>query len=156
MNLLKKLNNRSKEDKGASNTISFIVIMLFVFVLLVSFIDVGIYFNVKNEMRSAAENGARNVALYGGTEGHLRNVRSDVSPAVSVVNESISSNYAGGTVVNYQGAECWPKVAPSAGDSVWCEVTYEYKGIAGNFGFFQLGEDNIVKVKGVAISEVGQ
>lgn len=158
-----KLFKRVKEDRGAANTVSFIVIILFVMTMLVSFIDVGIYFNTKNEMQSAAENGARNVALYGGTEGALRAERSAsgrVNTPQEVVVQSIKTNYAPENaetkVIEFNGVEdvdCGPGKSP-AGNQVYCEVSYKYNGLAGKFGFFQLGESNIVKVKGVAVSEV--
>lgn len=151
---------RVKEDKGASNTVSFIVIILFVMALLVSFIDVGVYFNVKNEMTAAAENGARNVALYGGTDGALRNARSNggsiVNAAEDVVRASIHGKYeqAGATpIIQNVNVECGPPKS-AAGNKVFCDVTYKYNGIAGNFGFFQLGNNNDMKVTGTAVSEV--
>lgn len=158
-----------KEDKGASNTISFIVIMFFVMILLVSFIDVGIYFNVKNEMRSAAEAGARNVALYGSTEANtgLRDFRDNTLPEEIVI-RSINDNYiAGGNgqstskvvTVNPNNIKCEVQnggtLAEKAGDHVWCTVKYKYKGIAGDYGLLQLG-GNDVTVKGSAVSEVGK
>lgn len=154
-----RLFKRVKEDKGASNTVSFIVIMMFVMILLVSFIDVGIYFNAKNELRSAAENGARNVALYGGTDGSLRDVRTGVSDAETIVWNSIDTNYtpaaASSPVVEVRtsGITCGPNKA-RAGNEVWCEISYKYNGLAGNFGLFNLGGGSDVKVKGVAVSEV--
>lgn len=151
-----KLFKRMKEDKGASNTVSFIVIMLFVMTLLLSFIDVGVYFNVKNEMRAAAENGARNVALYGGTDGTLRAARGNANAAEDVVWASMHGKYteAGATpVVENIGVECGPATT-NAGDEVWCDVTYTYNGLAGNFGFFRLGGGNTMTVRGTSVSEV--
>lgn len=162
-----RLFKRTKEDKGASNTISFIVIMLFVMMLLVSFIDVGIYFNVKNEMRSAAEAGARNVALYGGTDGGLRAHR-DSTPPEQIVADSINENYikvgnesASKIVTVDLGNDIECKVdgagnlSQNAGDHVWCTISYEYKGIAGDYGMLQLGGSDVT-VKGSAVSEVGK
>lgn len=156
-----KLLNKIKEDKGASNTVSFIIIILFVMILLVSFIDVGVYFNAKNELRSAAENGARNVALYGGTKGDLRNARknagSDVSAAEDIVWASIHTNYqpseSSSPVVVIKDVSCGPDRAEEAGDEVWCKIKYQYNGLAGNFGLFGFAGDEIT-VKGVAVSEV--
>lgn len=152
-----KLLNKIKEDKGASNTVSFIIIILFVMILLVSFIDVGVYFNAKNELRSAAENGARNVALYGGTGGDLRDVRTDASAAEDIVWASIHTNYqpsgASSPVVVIKDVSCGPTRAAEAGDEVWCEIKYQYNGLAGNFGLFGFAGDEIT-VKGVAVSEV--
>lgn len=168
MNRFKKF-KRIKEDKGASNTISFIVIMFFVMMLLVSFVDVGIYFNVKNEMRSAAEAGARNVALYGGTEGGLRDFRDNTSPEEIVI-ESINKNYiAGGggngksiskiVTVNSNDVNCGVDgngtLTENAGDRVWCTISYKYKGIAGDYGMLQLGGNEVV-VEGSTVSEVGK
>lgn len=152
-----KLLNKIKEDRGASNTVSFIIIILFVMILLVSFIDVGVYFNAKNELRSAAENGARNVALYGGTKGDLRDVRSDVSAADDIVWASIHTNYqpseSSSPVVVIKDVSCGPDEAKEAGDEVWCKIKYQYNGLAGNFGLFGFAGDEIT-VKGVAVSEV--
>lgn len=152
-----KLLNKIKEDRGASNTVSFIIIILFVMILLVSFIDVGVYFNAKNELRSAAENGARNVALYGGTGGDLRAARPDASAAEDIVWASIHTNYqpsgASSPVVVIKDVSCGPDRAEEAGDEVWCEIKYQYNGLAGNFGLFGFAGDEIT-VKGVAVSEV--
>ena len=152
-----KLLNKIKEDRGASNTVSFIIIILFVMILLVSFIDVGVYFNAKNELRSAAENGARNVALYGGTGGDLRDVRSDVSAAEDIVWASIHTTYqpseSSSPVVAVKDVSCGPDEAKKAGDEVWCKIKYQYNGLAGNFGLFGFAGDEIT-VKGVAVSEV--
>lgn len=150
---------RVKEDKGASNTVSFIMIMLVVMVMLVSFIDVGIYFNAKNELRAAAENGARNVALYGGTEGNLRAHKAGVSDAEAIVHQSINTNFRPGAatspVLEIRDISCGPTKTPDAGSEVWCEIEYRYNGLAGDFGLFQLGGGSEVKVRGVAVSEVG-
>lgn len=158
-----RLFKRTKEDEGASNTISFIVIMLFVMMLLVSFLDVGIYFNVKNEMRSAAEAGARNVALYGSTDGGLRDFRDSTSPE-KIVMDSINDNYketGQSKIVSVKEDDIVCKasetgnVSENAGDRVWCTISYEYIGIAGKYGMLQLGETDVV-VEGTAVSEVGE
>lgn len=151
--------SRLKEEEGSANTVSFIVIMFFVMVLLISMIDMGIYFNVKNEMRSAAEAGARNVALYGGTGGELREVRAGVNDAEEVVDAAIKqTNYKneGGktSIVELGEIACEPNKTPHAGDKVSCSVSYKYNGIAGEFSLFRInGVD--VKVTGTTVSEVG-
>lgn len=168
-----KLFKRRKEDKGASNTVSFILIIGFVMTLIVSFIDVGIYFNVKNELHTAAENGARNVAIYGATDGDLRSHRSNngqrVITAEEVVRTSITSKFnpegAKKAVVEMgsDAIKCYPDKngagttlgrAPKAGDPVWCEVKYKYNGIAGNFSLFNIASGGQKTIKGYAVSEV--
>lgn len=165
MNFLKQ----TKEDKGASNTVSFIFIIAFVMTLIVSFIDMGIYFNVKNELHTAAENGARNVAIYGATDGDLRlsDKRRDVLSAEQVVMDSIHSNYtpsgAKKPVVELGQIKCYPDKngngttlgrKPKAGDPVWCEIKYKYNGIAGNFSLFNIASGGEKTIKGYAVSEV--
>lgn len=153
MKFLKKIQlaRKSKKDDGAADTVSFIVIMFFVVGMLISFIDVGIYFNVKNEMKSAAENGARNVALYGGTEGGLRGARTNSIKAEKVVENSITTNSTS-PVVKVGKISCGPTTS-TAGDNVWCTVSYKYIGLAGKFGMMALGGSD-VQVTGTATSEV--
>lgn len=155
-----KLFKRSKEDKGAADTISFIMIIGFVMALLISFIDIGIYFNTKNEIQTAAENGARNVALYGGTDTDLRGSRS-ATPAEKIVADSIKTKYSttvdnSGSVkpvVSVNSVSCGPNRA-KAGDIVYCKVNYTYNGIAGKFSLFKIGSEGAKTVTGSAVSEV--
>lgn len=147
--MLSFLRKKLHKEDGSANTVSFIVIMMFVMTLLISVIDIGLYFNVKNETRAAAEAGARNVALYGGTSSPLRAIKGN-TPAESVV-ESAMKVYS---VMDNVSTECGPGKSTSAGDEVWCVVKYRYKGIAGNFSIFRIN-DSDVTVKGVTVSEVG-
>lgn len=149
--------NKIKNDKAAANSVSFIVIIFFVMMIMVAFVDLGVYFNVKNEMQSAAENGARNVALYGGTNTTLRDIK-NAKDATEVVRDSINVKFKGGTgntskTVEVQTVTCGPDKGISAGDKVWCEVVYNYKGLIGNKGLFGLAKSNVV-VQGSSVSEV--
>lgn len=160
-----KLIRRTKDDKGASNTVSFIVIMLFVMTMIISFIDVGLYFNVKNQMQSAAENGARSVAMYGGVSNKVRDVRGGSIDPIELTWQSIPSNFRthkpGGNVVWVEKSKikCHPQSGKiKAGDPVWCEVGYKWNGIAGRFNLFGLGvygtnaADTVIR--GTSVSEV--
>lgn len=158
--------NRIKEDKGAANTISFMVIMLFIMTMLVSFIDVGLYFNTKNQMQSAAENGARSVALYGGVDTIVRDHRGGATTPEDLAWASIPSSLKKPdmktVIVKKDGITCYPKTRNKtikAGDEVYCEVTYIYNGIAGKFGLFNLGKgteaaNRAMTVRGTSVSEV--
>lgn len=156
-----KFFNRAKSDKGASNTISFMVIIIFIMVMLVSFIDVGLYFNTKNQMQSAAENGARSVALYGGVDTIVRARRGGIPPEETVM-RSIPEQFKGSSkTVVVKTITCQPKSGKiKAGDPVSCQVTYIYNGLAGKFGLFNLGsaikgEDAApMTVIGTSVSEV--
>lgn len=154
-----RLFRRAKEDKGAANTVSFILIMFFVMIMLISIIDVGLYFNVKNDMQAAAENGARNSAIYGGTGGNLRSDRGATQVAAATIvwnsinhNSETTNTKVKMVEVSQDKISCGPNTT-LAGEPVYCEITYKYNGLAGAFGMFRLGGKN-VKVKGVAVSEV--
>lgn len=150
--------NKIKDDKAASNSVSFIVIIFFVMMIMVSFVDVGVYFNVKNEIQSAAENGARHVALYGGVNSKLEQKKSTMA-ASDVVLESINTKFQGGgsKSVEVKKVECFPNHNSvdqvEAGQRVWCEVTYSYKGLIGNKGLFGLANSEVL-VEGSSVSEV--
>ena len=163
MNIFKRM----KSDKGASNTVSFIVIIAFIMTMLVSFIDVGLYFNTKNQMQTAADNGARSVAMYGGNDTEVRDFRGGSTSPEELVRVSIPEAYKNPTAnktVVLNKVEC--KVESSkpgnkitAGDHVYCDVTYTYNGIAGGFGLFNLGrgksgDNNSMVVRGSSVSEV--
>lgn len=151
---MNKFLNKVKNDDGAANTISFMMIIFVVMVIMFSFIDIGMYFNVKNEVQSAAENGARNVALYGGTSGRLRSQK-QATPAKEIVSQSINSKFQNNksktVVVN--DITCGPESGVQAGDKVFCQVEYTYKGLVGDMGIF-FGGETVVKVEGSSVSEV--
>ena len=165
MNVIKRM----KSDKGASNTISFIVIIAFIMTMLVSFIDVGLYFNTKNQMQTAADNGARSVAMYGDAEEEteIRDLRGGSTSPEQLVRISIPEAYKNPTenkTVVLNKVECKVKNSKpgnvvTAGDHVYCDVTYTYNGIAGGFGLFNLGrgksgDNNSMTVRGSSVSEV--
>lgn len=163
MNVIKRM----KSDKGASNTISFIVIIAFIMTMLVSFIDVGLYFNTKNQMQTAADNGARSVAMYGGNDTAIRDLRGGSTSPQELVRISIPEAYKNPTAnktVVLNKVECKVENSKSgnvvtAGDHVYCDVTYTYNGIAGGFGLFNLGrgksgDNNSMTVRGSSVSEV--
>jgi len=162
--LLRRL-KKTKDDKGASNTISFMVIMLFIMTMIVSFIDVGLYFNTKNQMISAAEAGARSVALYGGVDTIVRDVRGGSTSPEDLAYMAIPDSYKNPTanrtvVVRRSGINCEPHSGRiEAGEPVWCDVTYTYNGIAGRFSLFNLGRgtsnsNSSMTVRGTSVSEV--
>lgn len=168
---------RIKNDKGVSNSVSFIVIIAFVMVLLISFIDVGLYFNVKNQMTAAAENGARSAALYGGTDTIVRRTRGNKNQTpIEVINLSIPAKFKDPKmrIVQVVSTSCGFRSQDGttetkftrgqrikAGDLVYCDVMYKYHGLAGKFGLFNLGETMkgkkdgaLIKARGTSVSEV--
>ena len=136
--------------------------------MLVSFIDVGLYFNTKNQMLSAAENGARSVALYGGVNTTVRTVRGGDTSPEDLVWTSIPDAYKNTTgnrtiIVDKEGIDCQPKSGTiKAGEPVYCDLTYIYNGIAGRFSLFNLGRmsdnkstnNDSMTVRGTSVSEV--
>lgn len=158
-----KIFKRFKKDKAAANTISFIVIIAFIMTMLVSFIDVGLYFNTKNQMQSAADNGARSVAMFGGNDSIVRDARGGETSPEDLVLISIPDAYKNPTeneTVVVNDISCSPNSGKiSAGDPVYCDIEYTYNGIAGGFGLFNLGRgaagsNDSMTVRGTSVSEV--
>lgn len=165
MRLLKRF-KRAKEDSGAANTIGFLMILVVTVIMVISFIDIGMFYNTKGELKTAAENGADNVAIYGGTAGSFRAAsrNSRAATAEDVVKASIKTKYdvqvkdkdrSGSkvSIVEVKDVKCEPDKA-KAGDSVSCKITYKYNGIAGKFSVFNIGNQGDKVVYGTAISEV--
>ena len=170
MRLFKRF-KRAKEDSGAANTIGFLMILVVTVIMVISFIDIGMFYSAKGELKTAAENGADNVALYGGTAGSFRaamynKASADKKPstAEALVVASIKSKYdvkvndnsrngSKVSIVDVNAVECGPDKA-RAGEPVWCKVTYKYNGIAGKFSIFNIGNQGDKVVYGTAISEV--
>ena len=151
MNIKKRVN----EDKGAANSVSFMLILVFIMGILLSFADVGIYFNIRNQMQAAAEGGARVVAIYGGSNPNsVSNKYGDgITPQQKVRDmANASMNLGPGKLAEITTITCGPGKAASAGSPVNCVINYRYNGVLKTNGLFGLG--GLKSAKGVSVSEV--
>lgn len=152
MNKIKnRILKRLSEQKGASNTIELVFIILLLFAVAITIIDVGIYFNNRYVITNSAQNGARLVAVFGGT-GNTNVAQAygitDVTPECQsfhldnavecyVYNDLKNSTGTVSTVI--KKIDCGPTSTNVIGERVWCEVEYDYLGLPGSgLSFIQM------------------
>lgn len=141
---MKKFRRRLKENKGAANTIEMIFIILLMFMFLVTILDMGLYFNNRSVITSAAQNGARTAAIFGGVQANsisnqygITNISSECANfgitsvvACGVYDELKASTNA--VNVKVKSIVCGPDKTNKIGDRTYCRITYNYGGIPGS------------------------
>lgn len=167
---MRRIRERVKEDKAASFTIEFLILILLVFIFVVTVIDLMMYFNSRSLLYSAAGNGARLVALLGGSENNsisdqysvikmtdecvaMRgNVNITNNVACTVVEELLGQNLT--IQVRLNSVDCGPPRTSGIGDRTYCEIRYDYLGMPGSgLSLARLARESFV-VKATAESEV--
>lgn len=149
--MLKYTRNKLKSETGASSTIEMLFIMLFLFWILLTIVDLGFYFNTRYTVSNAAQNGARTAAVFGGVNTSISNkygvqdwntnlcphteipidnvvecmVYKELSETVNTVNSKVIS------------IDCGPEKTSGIGDRTYCEIEFKYNGIAGSAMSFQ-------------------
>ena len=142
--MLKKIKKNIKSDTGASATVELMFIILFLFVILVTVIDFGLYFSNRNVITNSAQNGARLAAVYGGS-GDTPVARqygsTKVSPTCSQSGASDNVSCAvltelldtkGLTNVDVYDVNCGPSATQKIGERTYCEITWSYRGVPGS------------------------
>lgn len=155
--------NRLRSNKGASQTIEFLIIIIILFMALTMVLDFGMYFINRNVYTTAAQNGARLAAIYGGagptpiaqkygrttitSECSMIGANDPVSCAV--VQDLLNGN---GTVASHiTSVQCGPDETNRIGDRTWCEIHWYYEGVPGSL-ISSLINENVTRVS--AESEV--
>lgn len=134
------LRKRIKGDKGDSNTVSMLFVLLIIFFVAMFVMDVGTYFMNRNVIVNSAQNGARLAAVYGGDSetpvakkyGALSitpdcakmNISTPV--ACNVLTELKNGSTTGHT--NISNVSCGPTKTTKIGQRTWCEISWRYKG----------------------------
>lgn len=149
---------RVRKDKGAANTIEMIFIMLLMFVLIVTVIDFGMYFNNRQALTTAANDGARIAAVFGGVDNTDISNQYGVSIHSPVCNGITNSMVAcavamqlhedrSTTQAQVTKITCGPSRTTGIGDRTWCEINYRYKGLpASSLNLVNLGHESTVRV----------
>lgn len=131
---------RIKGNRGDSNTVSMLFVILIIFFVALFVIDVGTYFMNRNVIVNSAQNGARLAAVYGGDSetpvakkyGAL-SITSDCAKmdistpvACNVLTELKNGSMTGHA--NVSNVSCGPVRTTKIGQRTWCEVNWQYKG----------------------------
>lgn len=131
-------------DSGAANTVELIMIFLFLFVILITIIDFGLYFSNRNIVVNSAQNGARLAAIYGGAsntniaKAYGRTAVDSDCATVGANNPVSCSIYKdlkeskGLTNTSVSKVECGPNITNKIGDRTYCEIVWAYKGVLGD------------------------
>lgn len=158
-----KLINKDREAGDSELVVTLFTIPILAF-LLFTIINVSSYFQVRSEVQDAARDGARLVALYGGTTSTAYlNTTGKTVPAIIQArlykNGKCTFSYCKSaptvtcSVISASGASSTR--ATAAGQTATCTISYAYGAVAPiSFGFQNLFAYPI-KVSGTTVTETG-
>lgn len=161
------LRNKIRGDRAGSELVSMLFIVMFFVPLMVSAMDLSFWFMNRSQIASAARDGARTIAIVGGTGtidkatqlessyGLPKSTCSGVSPTkartpieCNVFNSIQKSR--GLVSVSVDKVFCTPERTASVGHRVTCTVTYTYKSVPGSgLSIFRTSEGKTPLAKNV-------
>lgn len=148
---------RIKSDAGASNTIEFLVAIVFLLMFSVTILDMGFYTSNRTQVTNAAQNGARLAAVYGGTGGEngtpiAQTYGSKKDKDCKVGNDPVScaveAELRQAQLVNVviTGIDCGPKTTEKIGMRTYCQIDWISKGIPGSASsFIKRNPENVTR-----------
>lgn len=145
------LGRRDNHDEGSDLVVTLFMIPFFIG-LLFAIIDVSTYFQTKTQVQNITRDGARQIALYGGTSATIPlNVEKIGGKAIQVV--VFDKLYSGGNCTlsacsSPPVVTCGPNRATSINQDAFCTVKYNYVGVGGALvnllGFNAITDNQIV------------
>ena len=159
---------RWNSERGDAELVSLLFMLPFSIMLMLSFIDLSVYFNVRASVQQQALNGARLTALYGGSSAGLT-TNPDRKNTGDIIDANIYSGgrcqYAGGCPTGYKpDATCYvlnndgsrATRATRAGQQAVCEIKYKFAPVVQGdiFGFVGITTGQFT-VKGTYYTETG-
>lgn len=174
--LRNKLKSRSKSGRAGSETVEFLFVILVLVEFALAMIDAGIYFNDRNLLTNAAQQGARLTAVYGGssntaiTSAYGQGGRPELcdrvhanGPAACQVTQSLNDTKQVGTNMDITAVDCTVRDANSNNDKSTvdslqdrpsCSITYTYNGIPGSIFNFVVGHGSSHTITETSNAEV--
>lgn len=169
--MLMKIRNRMRwrSERGDAELVSLLFMLPFSIMLMLSFIDLSVYFNVRAQLQQQALNGARLTALYGGNSAQLSTnpTRKDTGDIVKANIFNGRCVLAGGCptgftptvkckVLDDNGRTINNGIAQRAGQQAECDITYQFAPVVQGdiFGFVGI-TTNQFTVKGNYYTETG-
>jgi Flp pilus assembly protein TadG len=154
------LQSRRRSDRGDSQLVTFVLVMPLLFMLVVTMIDVSIYFSNRAVIQQVARDGARQVAILGGdgtattrtqieaTNGETAACNSVTNPAARSANQTqveckvlLRYEDSGLTNVTIDRVDCGPSFTTAVGQPTYCDVDWTYGGVPGAVTSFLRGSD---------------
>lgn len=149
--MLMKIRNRLRwrSESGDSELVSMVLMIPISVFLLLSFIDLSVYFNVRAGLQQQALNGARLTALYGGSRASLSTNATHEAVYTTILNNIYTNGKcvaASGcprgyvprvscVVINDAGTRV--TIADRAGQDARCDIAYKFQPVVQGdiFGF---------------------
>lgn len=164
-----KLRHWRKGEEGASELVTTLFMLPLALFLILTLIDVSMYFNARSSVQNVTREGVRQAAMWGGTGGkeHVRLNPTSTPTATAIKNslfdsESNKCKQAGCTKPPI--VTCTTKtstgnsnVAKNAGDTVTCTTTFYYKTVTPGSDYFGFAAaiGNEIKLTESALTETG-
>lgn len=153
---MKKLLKKRYEEKGASDIVVVLLMLPIVVWLLLSLIDVGLYFQTRTLVQNVARDAAREASIWGGNNSPLnpssKSVAAQARDRLWDGNQCIGANCEKAPQVS-----CTPNRTTNAGQTITCQVTFFPTSVApGNpISAFQSITDGSFTIRETARSETG-
>lgn len=137
-NKVKLSGNKTDQETGASDlVVTLFMIPLFVAILF-AIVDVSTYFQTKTQVQNFTRDGARMVALLGGSESSIPLNREKFGGTgvnvASYVREKLVDGEGNCKISGCSAppvVTCTPGIARNLNDDAVCTVTYYYRGVGG-------------------------
>lgn len=168
-NLVSKMRAIRKEESGASELVTTLFMLPLALFLILTLIDVSMYFNARSAVQNVTREGARQAAMWGGTGTHntVRLNPGSTSTAQNIANALYNSEtgqckQAGCTKApevkcdTYVGASR-ANAAKTAGDRIVCRTTFYYSTVTPGSDYFGFAAaiGNKIVIEETTLSETG-
>lgn len=154
--MFKFIRKARNNESGSGEVVAVLFMLPLVLWLILSLIDVSIYFQARTSVQNVARDSARQVAIWGGNKSPLN--PSSTAIATNAKNTLWNGKKCSPSACSKAPAvTCTPNKTSRAGQQVSCSITYYYKSVApGNpfTGFSGFLNKKFV-IKEVARSETG-
>ena len=164
-----KLRHWRKGEEGASELVTTLFMLPLALFLILTLIDVSMYFNARSSVQNVTREGVRQAAMWGGTGAHntVRLNPSNITTAGAIKNTLYDSGSGKCLQVGCTKppeVTCTTKtsagnssVAKNAGDKVTCTTTFYYRTVTPGSDYFGFAAaiGNKITLTETALTETG-
>lgn len=168
-NLVRKMRALRKDETGASELVTTLFMLPLALFLILTLIDVSMYFNARSSVQNVTREGARQAAMWGGT-GSNQTVR--LNPGGTTTAQNIKNTLFDSETNRCKQAGCTKapevtcvtkvgnsnlNVAKNAGDRIVCRTTFYYKTVTPGSDYFGFAAaiGNKIVIEETTLSETG-
>lgn len=119
-----------RDESGSTEVVTTLIMIPLVLWLILSLIDVSLYFQARTSVQNVARDASRQVAVWGGNDSNLKPYQGSVSTnAYNSLYNVNTGKCTVGACSQPPTVTCTPSIAPNAGTEARCTVVYHYKAI---------------------------